>query len=107
MNDAKFAKKASGGSSLGYNIILKLRRDFPNLTIRQEEKKVGKKCIPFAQMEGFIALHRNTDEPPKLFNNVRKLPAGSPCTASTSGPGLRTPMSIFCGAVPLFPFNCL
>ena len=70
---ASFAKKASKVGSLEYNIILKMRHDFPNLTIQQEEKKEGKKGITFGQMEDFIALHRNADELTKLFNNVRKL----------------------------------
>ena len=70
---ASFAKKASKVGSVEYNVILKLRRDFPNLTIVQEAKKEGKKSITFAQMEAFIALHRNKDELLKLFNNVRKL----------------------------------
>ena len=68
-----FAKKASKLGSLEYKVILKLRQDFPNLTIVREEKKEGKKNITFAQMEAFIALHRNKDELTKLFNNVRKL----------------------------------
>ena len=70
---ASFAKKASKVGSLEYNIVVKLRRDFPNLTIRQEAKKDGKKSITFAQMEAFIDLHRNAEELKKLFNNVRKL----------------------------------
>ena len=68
-----FAKKASKLGSLEYKVILKLRQDFPNLTIVREEKKEGKKSITFAQMEDFIALHRNKEELIKLFNNVRKL----------------------------------
>ena len=68
-----FAKKASKVGSLEYNIILKLRKDFPDLTIQQETKKEGKKGINYTQMEDFIALHRNADELTKLFNNVRKL----------------------------------
>ena len=70
---ASFAKKASKVGTLEYNVILKLRRDFPNLTIVQEEKKEGKKGLTYVQMEAFIALHRNKDELGKLFNNVRKL----------------------------------
>lgn len=70
---ASFAKKASKVGSMEYNVILKLRRDFPNLTIQQEAKKEGKKSITFAQMETFIDRHRNKDELLKLFNNVRKL----------------------------------
>lgn len=70
---ASFAKKASKVGSLEYNVILKLRHDFPNLTIKQEAKREGKKSITFAQMEAFIAMHRNADELTKLFNSVRKL----------------------------------
>ena len=70
---ASFAKKASKVGSLEYNIILKLRHDFPNLTIQQEAKKEGKKGLTFGQMEDFIAQHRDADELIKLFNNVRKL----------------------------------
>lgn len=70
---ASFAKKASKVGSMEYNVILKLRHDFPNLTIQQEAKKEGKKSITFAQMETFIDRHRNKDELLKLFNNVRKL----------------------------------
>ena len=42
---AFFAKKASKVGSLEYNIILKLCKDFPTLTIQQEAKKEGKKSI--------------------------------------------------------------
>ena len=59
---ASFAKKASKVGSLEYNIILKLRHDFPNLTIQQEAKKEGKKGLTFGQMEDFIAQHRDADE---------------------------------------------
>ena len=47
---ASFAKKASKVGSLEYNVILKLRHDFPNLTVKQEAKREGKKSITFAQM---------------------------------------------------------
>lgn len=70
---ASFAKKASKVGSLEYNVILKLRRDFPNLTIVQEAKKEGKKNITFAQMEAFIALTRNAKEMTALFEKVKKL----------------------------------
>ena len=70
---ASFAKKASKAGSLEYNVILKLRRDFPNLTIQQEEKREGKKSINYNKMQEFIDMHRNKDELTKLFNNVRKL----------------------------------
>ena len=70
---ASFAKKASRVGSTEYNTILKLRRDFPNLTILQEEKKEGKKGISFAQMEGFIKMHRNAEERLEMFERVKKL----------------------------------
>ena len=70
---ASFAKKASKVGSLEYNIILKMRHDFPNLTIQQEEKKEGKKGITFGQMEDFIAMHRDADELMSVFEKVKKL----------------------------------
>ena len=70
---ASFAKKASKVGSLEYNIILKLRKDFPNLTIQQEAKKEGKKGINYTQMEDFIAMHRNKDELKAEMDKVRKL----------------------------------
>ena len=70
---ASFAQKASKVGSLEYNVILKLRRDFPNLTIQQEEKREGKKSVTFAQMEGFIALTRNAKEMLVQFERVKKL----------------------------------
>ena len=70
---ASFAKKASKVGSLEYNIILKMRRDFPNLTIQQEAKKEGKKGLSFGQMEDFIALHRNAKELTAKFEKVKKL----------------------------------
>ena len=56
-----------------YNLILKLRRDFPELKIQKEPKKEGKKGITYAQMEAFIALHRNSADLMFLFDKVRKL----------------------------------
>ena len=53
--------------------MTKLRRDFPNLTIVQEEKKEGKKSITYAQMEAFIALTREAKELTALFERVKKL----------------------------------
>ena len=70
---ASFAKKASKVGSLEYNIILKLRRDFPNLTIKPEEKRESKKGLTYAQMETFIGLHRNADELRAKFEKVKKL----------------------------------
>ena len=55
------------------NTMTKLRRDFPNLTIVQEEKKEGKKSITYAQMEAFIALTREAKELTALFERVKKL----------------------------------
>jgi len=70
---ASFAKKASKVGSLEYNIILKLRKDFPDLTIQQEAKEEGKKSITYTQMEDFIAMHRNKDELKAEMDKVRKL----------------------------------
>ena len=70
---ASFAKKASKVGSLEYNIILKLRKDFPDLTIQQEAKKEGKKSITYTQMEDFIAMHRNKEELKAEMDKVRKL----------------------------------
>ncbi|MBR3017062.1 MAG: hypothetical protein IKH57_08290 [Clostridia bacterium] len=70
---ASFAKKASCVGSQEYNTMLKLRRDFPNLTIRQEEKRAGKKNLTFGQMEAFINLHRNAKELKATFERVKKL----------------------------------
>lgn len=70
---ASFAKKASKVGSPEYEMILKLRKDFPTLTIQQEAKREGKKSITFAQMEAFIALTRNAKEMIALFEKVKKL----------------------------------
>ncbi len=70
---ASFAKKASRVGSPEYSIILKLRRDFPNLTIQQEEKREGKKSVTFAQMKSFIALTHNAKETLVQFDKVKKL----------------------------------
>ena len=70
---ASFAKKASKVGSLEYNIILKMRRDFPDLTIQREAKKEGKKSITYVQMEAFIAMHRNKEELKAEMDKVRKL----------------------------------
>ncbi len=70
---ASFAKKASKVGSLEYNIILKLRHDFPNLTIQQEEKHEGKKGINFHKMEEFIGMHRDSKDLLALFEKVKKL----------------------------------
>lgn len=70
---ASFAKKASKVGSLEYSIILKMRHDFPNLTIQQEAKRKCKKSITFGQMEEFIAQHRDADELMRIFEKVKKL----------------------------------
>lgn len=70
---ASFEKKASKVGSLEYNILLKLRCDYPDLKIQKEPKREGKKSITYAQMEAFIALHRNSAELMFLFDKVRKL----------------------------------
>ena len=70
---ASFAKKAAKVGSLEYNIILKMRTDFPKLTIKQEEKKEGKKGITYAQMAAFISMTRNAKELTAMFERVKKL----------------------------------
>lgn len=70
---ASFAKKASKVGSLEYNIVVKLRHDFPDLTIEQEAKKASKRSITYAQMGDFISFHRNANELTKMFNNVLML----------------------------------
>ena len=70
---ASFAKKASRVGSPEYSIILKLRRDFPNLTIQQEAKKEGKKALNYHKMEEFIGMHRDANELLALFEKVKKL----------------------------------
>ncbi len=68
-----FVKKASRIGSPEYNLILKARREFPDLTILQAEKKEGKKSITFAQMEAFIGMHRDASERMKTFEKVKVL----------------------------------
>ena len=70
---ASFAKKASKAGTPEYNVILTLRRDFPGLTIRQEEKREGKKNISFAQMKDFISLHHDAKKLSDEFEKVKKL----------------------------------
>ena len=70
---ASFAKKASKIGSLEYNVILKLRHDFPNLTIVQEEKKEGKKGLDYGKMADFINMHRNAEELKEQFERIKKL----------------------------------
>ena len=68
-----FAKKASKVGSTEYCIILKLRRDCPELKIQPAEKKEGKKGLTYSQMEAFIDHHRNASELKATFEKVKKL----------------------------------
>lgn len=70
---ASFARKASKVGSPEYNLILKLRRDNPGVTIQKEEKKNGKDGLTYGQMEEFIKLHRDGEEVLKIFERVKKL----------------------------------
>ena len=70
---ASFAKKASKVGSLEYGIILKLRHDFPDLTIQQEAKREAEKKLNYHQMEEFIDMHRNASELRATFEKVKKL----------------------------------
>ena len=68
-----FANRASRVGSPEYNLILKLRKDYPELTIVKKEKKEGRKTLCYAKMEEFIGMHRNADELKKAFERVKKL----------------------------------
>ncbi len=70
---ASFAKKASRVGSTEYALILKLRKDFPELEIVEEGKKNGKKKLCYAQMEKFIAMQHNANELKKTFDRIKKL----------------------------------
>lgn len=67
-----FARKASKVGTEEYAIVLKARKDYPNLKIVKEEKS-GVKQLTFKTMEEFIALHRNVDELVAQFKNRRTL----------------------------------
>ena len=67
-----FAKKASQVGSEEYEIMLKLRKDYPNLKVMKEEK-TGNAQLTYKKMEEFIKLHRNNDELLKAFKGARTL----------------------------------
>ena len=69
---ASFAKKASQVGSAEYDIMLKLRKDYPNLKVVKEEK-TGKAQITYKTMEEFIALHRNSAELLNEFAGAKTL----------------------------------
>ena len=69
---AAFAKKASQVGSAEYDIMLKLRKDYPNLKVVREEK-TGKAQLTYKTMEEFINLHRNKDELKKAFEGAKTL----------------------------------
>ena len=68
-----FAKKASKVGTAEYEILLRLRKDYPSLKIQKEEKGKASKQITFKMMEDFINAHRNATELKVQFNGVRKL----------------------------------
>ena len=68
-----FAKKASKVGTAEYEIMLKLRKDYPSLKIQKEEKGKASKQITFKMMEDFIKVHRNATELKAQFDGVRKL----------------------------------
>ncbi len=68
-----FAKKASKVGTAEYEIMLKLRKDYPSLKIQKEEKGKVSKQITFKMMEDFINAHRNATELKSQFEGVRKL----------------------------------
>ena len=69
---APFAKKASQVGSAEYDIMLKLRKDYPNLKVVKEEK-IGKAQLTYKTMEEFINLHHNKDDLKKAFESVKTL----------------------------------
>ena len=69
---ASFAKKASQVGSDEYDIMLKLRKDYPNLKVVKEEK-TAKKQLTYKEMAEFISLHRNGDELKKAFEATKTL----------------------------------
>ena len=69
---ASFAKKASQVGSAEYDIMLKLRKDYPNLKVVKEEK-TAKKQLTYKEMDEFISLHRNKDELKKAFESAKTL----------------------------------
>ena len=69
---ASFAKKASQVGSAEYDIMLKLRKDYPSLKVVKEEKN-GKAQLTYKTMKDFINLHRNKDELLKAFEGARTL----------------------------------
>ena len=69
---ASFAKKASQVGSAEYDIMLKLRKDYPNLKVVKEEK-TAKKQLTYKEMADFISLHRNSDELMKAFESAKTL----------------------------------
>ena len=73
-----FAKKASKIDSAEYRLVLKLRKDHPDLKILNAEKKEGKKGLTFKQMEKFIGMHRNADELMTAFERTKKLAGFKP-----------------------------
>ena len=69
---ASFAKKASQVGSEEYEIMLKLRKDYPNLKVMKEEK-TGKAQVTYKMMEDFIRLHRDSDALLKEFAGAKTL----------------------------------
>lgn len=69
---APFAKKASQVGTPEYDILLKLRKDNPNLKI-EKEVKTGKAQLTYKTMEEFINLHHNKDDLKKAFESAKTL----------------------------------
>ncbi len=70
---SSFLKKASRVGSPEYYIVLKLRKEVPELTIREAEKREAKKGITYAKMRIFIEGDRNAKALIAEFEKVRKL----------------------------------
>ena len=70
---SSFLKKASRVGSPEYYIVLKLRKEVPELTIKEAEKRDAKKGITYAKMRIFMEGHRNAKALIAEFEKVRKL----------------------------------
>ena len=69
---APFAKKASQVGSAEYDIMLKLRKDYPTLKVQREEK-TKKEQLTYKEMEAFINLHRNKVDLLNAFKGAKTL----------------------------------
>lgn len=67
-----FEKKASTYGSPSYNELIKVRREFPNFTLKVVENKGsnGFKGMDYDFMRNYISLHENSEENSKKFETL-------------------------------------